>query len=777
MIPDQPQPAQQENGLLRPEARPLPYADLDRQQQAAFGRVVELLSDAVTRVPSARRPSPTGSIAPLPTGPFLEHERSSRHVLVSGERGTGKTTLLLSLAHALAAGREGNDEATLDSTLRPGLLEQVRTLRRRLVWLETLDMEPLASEANLLGAVLARVEAAVGARFPGVEGAPETTSLLYPGPGFHDVTRELVRLQTSVALTFGGNLGERAGSLDPDTFAVESRRTERERLGLDRRFASVLAGLSAVLAGAVELKSPVFVLPVDDVDLNIADCVRLLRLLRAASSPHLLVVMAADVALLSTVLRLMYQGELARLSGPRDLAPEDQQVAADLAANALRKHLPPSQRVVLDLIDPAEALTLRPIGAVAPRLGDLLGRVVLPTDEARLQLDPTFASQEVASAVEPVTTSPAWSIKGKITEGRLAAVLGPYSWPTVLRQPLRRVVDLYLECLAQTGHGSEQPRTTHSHADSPLTQLALEKLQAGRPDSVSRDFIEVHPRPHLWRAVDDVPEVEILAWHGWTVSQSGAHLTSAESEAIVGCLEIAGDTWYASQGNNGSPLPQVGSARQTRWSVAQPPSPTPDPNQVRPVFWPWVTHTTFWAYERAFAWLAEADAKWKPPYAPFGAWIAVMTAQLFDAPTGAQPFDRPTKPLAEDWPTLEKRLVELPGGTQRDAWLDIVGLLCTPEMGMTDIEQIQWPLPSDRTSQVQDLRDARTKGLPASVKSRVARWSPIRPKVQESTGDAAVDASNDDGETVKQGAQNQPKKRPPSSARSSAQGTGATDKT
>ena len=137
------------------------------------------------------------------------------------------------------------------------------------------------------------------------------------------MSRELGRLQTSVALTFGGNLAKRGGSLDPDTFAVESRRAERERLGLDRRFAGVLAGLSSAVASTIELTAPVFVLPVDDVDLNVRDCVPLLRLLRATSSPHLVVVLAADVALLSTILRLSYQGDLARIGEPVPLSTDD----------------------------------------------------------------------------------------------------------------------------------------------------------------------------------------------------------------------------------------------------------------------------------------------------------------------------------------------------------------------------------------------------------------------------------------------------------------------
>ena len=84
-------------------------------------------------------------------------------------------------AHAVArqSALHGDRGTPPDDSLPPAITDQARELNRRLVWLETLDMEPLAGEANLLGAVLARIEDAVGARFPGLDKMPETVPLLY----------------------------------------------------------------------------------------------------------------------------------------------------------------------------------------------------------------------------------------------------------------------------------------------------------------------------------------------------------------------------------------------------------------------------------------------------------------------------------------------------------------------------------------------------------------------------------------------------------------------
>ena len=570
-------------------------------------------------------------------------------------------------------------------------------------------MEPLAGEANLLGAVLARIEDAVGARFPGLDKMPETVPLLYPGHGYHDVSRELARLQTSVALTFGGNLSDRAASLDPDTFAVESRRAERERLGLDRRFAEVLAGLSGAVASAVTgLEAPVFVLPVDDVDLNVSACVPLLRLLRATTSPHLIVLLAADAALLSTIMRLNYQGELARVSTMRTLGEVDQRMAADLAVNALRKHLPPAQRVVLGLVAPGRALALKPLGPDKDSLGQKLESIPLPDDLAALHVADGFGLTLSDAAKQPVTTTAEWRAKPNEDPAQLTERLAGFSWPLIMRQPLRRLVDLYLDCAVHTRQRAHYDPLTHATADNPLIQLARTRLEALR-GSVRGEGTRVDvsawldPRPNVPPPGED-PVVQHLAWHGWQASLGSVPLANADAAVLVGCTELLGDRWR----DPSPPVAHLGPVRATWW----PPSAT---SQGRWIDWPWVTHSTFWGYERAMAWLAQADQLWiDEPDPDFGRWIAVMTTQLFPA-SSTEAFDGLVCPFASDWSSLAGRLSGLDQTPLGQAWLDAVGLLCTPEMGMT--ARITVPLlPPGRAEPVQALRAERAKWLPPHVR-------------------------------------------------------------
>ena len=85
---------------LRPEARAVERGKLDPHQQVAFAKIMNLLEGGGRgrRSQGDRLERPKAK----PERPYLEAERSSRTALIYGRRGTGKTTLLLSLLKALA---------------------------------------------------------------------------------------------------------------------------------------------------------------------------------------------------------------------------------------------------------------------------------------------------------------------------------------------------------------------------------------------------------------------------------------------------------------------------------------------------------------------------------------------------------------------------------------------------------------------------------------------------------------------------------------------------
>ncbi|MEV0614083.1 AAA family ATPase [Nonomuraea sp. NPDC050404] len=569
---------------LRLEARPVPLNQLDERQRNGFHQVLAFLEAAVSEVP--QQVSTNVAVNGLPTGPFLTQARSSRTVLVSGGRGTGKTTLLTTLIRALVQPEELRKEVVYG---------QVSELSKRLVWLETLDMEALDPSANLLGAVLARLENTMGAM--SVEPlADETLSLVHPKSALPDIRLELARLQTSVALSFAGNLKDRGASLDQDTYAIEARRTERERLSINRRFCQVLQNLSAQLDRKPEYQSPLFVLPVDDMDLNPAISVQLLELLRAVQSPHLIVVMAADLALLTTIMRLKYRGDMLRLSCnvPLDTPVRDQ--VDELADNALTKHLPVAQRVVLDLVEPAWALRYRP----EPDLPSLAAKL------GHLRFDASTLS--LMGRTSEAITLPGLEVRFADDEETIARVSG-YSWSYVLRAPIRQISDLYL-----------------SLEEENVDPLALLRRRAkDRIRDLSQGFEGMRQ------------EIFIDHWPGgWRVIMGSRHLGPRRSRAYIGCVDIMGNEGLRD---------------------GHPPA---NPPVLRDASWPGLTFSTYWGYERTVMWLAESERLWVgKPDAQFGSWIAVMTTILQEALDSKPSLLVPHQKFRSTWPTLRKQLIDL----------------------------------------------------------------------------------------------------------------------
>lgn len=349
---------------LRPEARPASWEELDRMQRSAFATLIAMLDEAVKRLPRIPARSEDDPSA------WLSNNRTSKTVFVSGQRGSGKTTLLASIIkHTLL-----NSVPPKDADQKTQ--ERTSSLSQRVVWLEPLDMETMPTAANLLSAILARIDDSVrrfshGTRDPETEPDYRPRGLLTAGPNYHDALLQLQRLQTDSALAWESNLYARQSQLDADTYAVEVARGERARLWINKKLEDALDALAEDVFRGSGIHSPLFVLPVDDVDLNPLACLELLRLLRMISVPRLFTILLGDVQVADLVLTLKLSNDLARVS-PYVRIPELLGVqpvvvgtmAGDIAANALRKLLPPSQRIVLQEMTVVEGLNFRPLGRI-----------------------------------------------------------------------------------------------------------------------------------------------------------------------------------------------------------------------------------------------------------------------------------------------------------------------------------------------------------------------------------------------------------------------------
>jgi hypothetical protein len=347
--------------LFRPEARPLRWDRLDRQQQKAVQRILRFLIEATNNLAPPR----TGSQQPAEdTATFrpLDSNRSNRAIFINGERGTGKTTVLVSLLNYLhhdATGSLG------DLGIPKEISELFFELRQKTIVLEPIDMEPLPEPTNLLAAMLVRVEDklsrlglhAIESRNSEYRESRNSESR-FPEPGSlrSETMPKLRSALNDLAMSWDG-LIQRTWQ-NQDQLASDTIRLERARLGLHGRLNEILD------LGVKELPrqhpQTIFLLPIDDFDLNPSRAPELLRLLRMLSLPRLIFVALGDVAVAEQVSMWANVQALSRSTNLSAVDPimRDELLAQSslLASHTIWKLVPPGQRVELKTISPQDVL-------------------------------------------------------------------------------------------------------------------------------------------------------------------------------------------------------------------------------------------------------------------------------------------------------------------------------------------------------------------------------------------------------------------------------------
>jgi hypothetical protein len=361
---------------LRREAHPFTWSELTGRQQDAVKAVAELLLDALEAL-DQRNQRKDKEVEALE----LDLDRRSQLAFIDGERGMGKTSVLLAVQRLL-----GKDSIDKDM---PDPVQRLYTQRRRFVWLKTLDMEPLSGAANLLAAILVRIGEKLDS--PGFR-VPSRAAAVFDDLDEHEKTAsELQELEMDAVLAWQGTDSRRAEHTDPTVYASEVVRSERAGLRLNPRLRGVLKGLAGLITAAGAAQDPIFVIPIDDFDLAASRCLELLRIIRMVTAPHLFFLVAGNTRIAEIVLRLETEGDLAKLVG-RHLVPEEarwlRQTGVEIAANNLRKLLPPEQRARLDEVDAKEALTFR-ASPESETLDQAVGEIIVVRNNAPTGQDKT----------------------------------------------------------------------------------------------------------------------------------------------------------------------------------------------------------------------------------------------------------------------------------------------------------------------------------------------------------------------------------------------------
>ena len=294
-------------------------------------------------------------------------------------------------------------------------------------------METLPQDTNLLASILARLEDA-GQTFSGPKRTEPRNRRGFLDERYDlDPFMPLRKLQNDVAIAWNGNLEARGAHLDADSYAVELFRAEKSRLKLNENFNKALNSLAGIFG-----RDQLFVLPVDDFDLNPSRSLELLRFFREISVPRLFTIVLGDTKVAELIINLRLAREFAELAGLASSstllpipAEEVRAMSGELASHLVRKLIPPAQVLRLRSMTVAEALNCAP-SAGGPegsgkRLYELLRECPVSLDEKTGITN--LADFLFVQLAEPDSPSTGSREKGapKVPESnKLLAIPGPF---------------------------------------------------------------------------------------------------------------------------------------------------------------------------------------------------------------------------------------------------------------------------------------------------------------------------------------------------------------
>lgn len=381
----------------RPEAQAFDYKRLTDSQKAAVRRILKILKEAQAELNNHKNEK--DPIDDFPELISVPEKNSSRVLLLSGGRGSGKTSVLYSLLKFLhnrdekcderenSEASSDNDEKSkeLDKDERE-FLKKCHEVNKRFIWLQPLEMETLPQSTNLLAAILNRIDEAV-CRFrgphPKTHQSPPAYSPYQLNHDEHDVMLAFSELQKDVALAWDGNIEKRAANVDPDLYAVEVLRAEQKRLKLNNRIKECLDNLHKLFIKPCTRGSEhLFVLPIDDFDLNPHRCLELIQLIRILNVPRLFTFILGDIWLIRNFMNFKYFQSI-ETSGANqgsilsNIRYDECELAHNLSGGANRKLFVPANIISLKRMESDEVYEFRPTANAKNKLEDYLAVIEL----------------------------------------------------------------------------------------------------------------------------------------------------------------------------------------------------------------------------------------------------------------------------------------------------------------------------------------------------------------------------------------------------------------
>lgn len=273
--------------------------------------------------------------------------RASRVLLLNGDRGVGKTSILMSARNETDAARQRNSHS---STNTNDLAEAFKALGQKVYWLDILTLDPLPEGTNLLGAVFARIHEYASRHHRRDRSRSHVKGILDSVTPVDQARHELEQLRTEAVMSIEGNLAKRAGGVDPENFAISANEIETQKLKVGESLNRILGELAAGNEDLAKDTEGVFVLPVDDLDIRPSRAVEMLKLAYSLSMPRLFFIFLGSSDILDKALFYLTQSEFKGLLGGAggikpEIADSIEITSNAVASSLLRKLIPPGQRV------------------------------------------------------------------------------------------------------------------------------------------------------------------------------------------------------------------------------------------------------------------------------------------------------------------------------------------------------------------------------------------------------------------------------------------------
>ena len=337
---------------LREEAGILAENNLTAEQMQAGTQVFELIQKMVASKEEIDKPSQSYL-------PRIDKARHNRVILIDGGRGSGKTAVLLTLLECWRR-KFSEIEVGKPSDVPDRWLDQ----SQRIVPVGLLDLHPLPRSTNLLLHVVGRFERVVTWLEGDGKAENEPAAWHFTAAGELESRKMWKKLLRAVAAGWDGSVEQRSGRLDLEAYAIDLEEAERLRLDVVSTFTAFIDALAVDFhkrqSPYRKNELPLFVLAVDDADMNPRRSVELLDVVRMLWHPRLAFVLTGHSELFRHTLAEHFLGELRHpLRGHMVLDREiaalaDQRPVMRLANEVYDKIIPNGHRCCLAPIPAAD---------------------------------------------------------------------------------------------------------------------------------------------------------------------------------------------------------------------------------------------------------------------------------------------------------------------------------------------------------------------------------------------------------------------------------------